>query len=203
MHFSGGAYAVYQQLSEDKRRDFACIKSVLNTAFASDSVSAWKEFMARKLHPEETVDVYLVELRRLSVPFGGISEKGLTCAFIVGIPRSVEELLRPSSQVDNMVISEVLARAILKTGLMTVEQAAAARPSQCQTKETTSYKYDGPNHLARYCLLWHKPIQKVGTTPKIPVLCNRCKKRRTQPRSVRETNKGTKLRRQFFSPNPQ
>ena len=109
MHLSGGVYAVYQQLSEDKRRNFACIKSALYTAFALDSVSAWKEFMARKLRPEETVDVYLDELRRVSVLFGGMSENGLTCAFIAGMLKSIEELLRASSQVDNMDISEVLA----------------------------------------------------------------------------------------------
>ena len=150
MRLSGGVYAVYQQLSEDKRRDFACIKSALYTAFALDSVSAWKEFMARKLHPEETVDVYLAELCRLSVLFEGMLEKGLTSAFIAGMLKSVEELLRASSQVDNMDILEVLARA--RTILKTVEQAAAARPSQCQTKEsnspTTCYKCDGLNHLA-------------------------------------------------------
>ena len=95
MHFSGGMYVVYQQLSEDKRRDFAYIKSTLYTAFAL--VSAWKEFMVRKLHPEETVDVYLAELRRFFVLFVGMSEKGLTCAFIVRMPKSVEELLQASS----------------------------------------------------------------------------------------------------------
>ena len=67
--------------------------------------------MVHKLRPEETVDVYLAELPRLSVLFGGMSEKGLTCAFIVGMPKSVEELLRASPQVDNMDISVVLARA--------------------------------------------------------------------------------------------
>ena len=39
MRLSEGTYAVYQQLSEDKRRDFACIKSALYTAFAIDLVS--------------------------------------------------------------------------------------------------------------------------------------------------------------------
>ena len=68
MCLSGGAYAVYQQLSINKRRDFSCIKSALNMAFALDSVSAWKEFMAHKLHPEETVDVYLAELPRILSP---------------------------------------------------------------------------------------------------------------------------------------
>ena len=37
---SGCAYAVFQLLSEDKRRELVCIKSALYTAFALDSVSA-------------------------------------------------------------------------------------------------------------------------------------------------------------------
>ena len=181
MRLSEGAYAVYQQLSEDKRRDFTCIKSAwYNTAFALDSVSTWKELIARKLRPEETVDVYLAKLWRLSVLLGGMSEKGLTCAFIARMPKSIEELLWASSQVDNMDISEVLARA--QAILMTVEQAAAVQPLQHQTKETnlltrSYYKCDGPNHLARDCLLRHKTIQKAGTIPKILVLNYRCKKR--------------------------
>ena len=40
MHLSGSAYAVYQQLIKNKRRDFACIKGALYTAFAFDLVSA-------------------------------------------------------------------------------------------------------------------------------------------------------------------
>ena len=65
IHLSGGAYAVYQQLSKDKRRNFTCIKNALYTTFALDSVSAWKDFMVCKLHLEETVDVYLAELPTL------------------------------------------------------------------------------------------------------------------------------------------
>ena len=49
VHLSEGAYAVYQQLCEDKRRHFACIKSALYTAFNLDLVTTWNEFMARKL----------------------------------------------------------------------------------------------------------------------------------------------------------
>ena len=109
MCLSEGGYAVYQQFSEDKRRDFNCIKSTLYTTFALDSVSAWKEFLARKLRPEEAVDVYLAELRRLPVLFGEMSEKGLTCAFIAGMPKSDEELLQALYQVGNMDILEVLA----------------------------------------------------------------------------------------------
>ena len=53
MHLSDGAYAVYQQLSEDERREFACIKSALYRVFALDSVSTWKEFMAESFVREK------------------------------------------------------------------------------------------------------------------------------------------------------
>ena len=135
-----------------------------------------------------------------------MSEKGLTRAFIEVMPKSVEELLRASSQVNDMNISEVVARAILKTGPITVEQAADARLSQCQTKETdsliTCYKCDGPNYLARDCLLRHKPIQKVGGTPKIPALGYKCKKQGHSLGVSGETSKGTRLQRQFFPQTP-
>ena len=67
--------------------------------------------MAHKLRPGETVDVNLVELWRFAVLFGRMLEKGLTCAFIAGMPESVEESLQASSQVDDMDILEVVARA--------------------------------------------------------------------------------------------
>ena len=48
MRLSGGTYAVYQQLNEEKRGDFACIKDVLYTAFALSPVTAYKQFAARR-----------------------------------------------------------------------------------------------------------------------------------------------------------
>ena len=74
MHLSGGAYAVYQQLSEEKRADFACIKDVLYTAFALSPVMAYKQFAACRLSPGETVDVFLAELHKLATQFGGMTE---------------------------------------------------------------------------------------------------------------------------------
>ena len=126
-----------------------------------------------------------------------MSEKGLLCAFIAGMPKSIEELLWALFQVDNMEILKVQAWAILKTGPMTMEQAAAAQPSQCQTKETdspiTSYK----------CRLRHKPIQKVGTTPKIPVPCYRYKKARTySPGVSRKWIRRQKIGTSFFTESP-
>ena len=111
MRLSGGAYAVYQQVSEEKRADFAYIKDVLYTAFALNPVMAYKQFAACHLHLGEMVDVFLVELRKLATQFGSMTEWGLVCAFIAGLPEHVEKLLQATIRVDGLPISEILARA--------------------------------------------------------------------------------------------
>ena len=112
MRLSGwGAYAVYQQLREEKRADFACIKDVLYTAFALSPVTAHKQFAARRLRPGETVEVFLAEPRKLTTQFGGMTERGLVCAFIAGLPEHTEKLLQATTRVDDLPISEILARA--------------------------------------------------------------------------------------------
>ena len=88
MRLSGGACAVYQQLSEEKWAEFACIKDVLYTAFALNPVMAYKQFAASRLRPGKTVDVFLAELRKLAIQFGGMTERGLVCAFIAGLPEN-------------------------------------------------------------------------------------------------------------------
>ena len=111
MRLSGGAYAVYQQLSEEKRADFACIKDVLYTAFALNPGTAYKQFAARCFHLGETVDVFLAELRKLVTQFKSMTERGLVGAFIAGLPEHVEKLLQATTRVDDLPISEILARA--------------------------------------------------------------------------------------------
>ena len=128
MRLSGDGYAVYQQLSEEKRADFACINDVLYTAFALSPVTAYKQFAALRLRPGETVDVFLAELRKLATQFGGMTERGLVCAFIDGLPEHAENLLQATTRVDDLPISEILARAraILKDSFTGTESAAAA-----------------------------------------------------------------------------
>ena len=141
MRLSGGACAIYQQLSEEKRADFACIKDILYTAFALNPVTAYKQFAMCHLRPGETVDVFLAELRNLAIQFRGMMERGLVCVSIAGLPEHAEKLHQATTWVDNLPISEILTRvqAILKdsftgTGLA----AAAAQLPGCHEKETTA-----------------------------------------------------------------
>ena len=63
LHLSSGAFAVYQQLSAEEKQNYERIKAALYKAFAIDPATAWEQFEARTLHPGETVDVYLAELK--------------------------------------------------------------------------------------------------------------------------------------------
>ena len=142
MHLSGGAYAVYQQLSEEKRADFACIKDILYTAFALNPVTAYKQFAVRRLRPGETVDVFLavetvdVFLSLRTTQFGGMTERGLVCAFIAGLPEHAKKLFQTTTRVDDLPRSEILARAraILN------DSFTAAQLQRCQERETTALR---------------------------------------------------------------
>ena len=63
LRLTGGAFAVYQQLTEEDKRDSGKIKLALRTAFAVDSFTAYELFVSQRLQPGETVDVLLAELR--------------------------------------------------------------------------------------------------------------------------------------------
>ena len=84
LHLSGGAFAVYQQLSAEEKQSYERIKAALYKAFAIDPATAWKQFEARPLHPGETLDVYLAELLKLAVLFSGLPERALASKFLAG-----------------------------------------------------------------------------------------------------------------------
>ena len=64
-----GAFAVYQQLSKDKKLDSAQIKRALTTTFDTDKFMAYEQFKVLILHPGDIVDIYLAYLQKLSVLF--------------------------------------------------------------------------------------------------------------------------------------
>ena len=60
-------------------------RGALRTAFAVGSFAACDRFVTGRLRPGETVDVFLVGLRELAVPFGGLGGGALACAFVTGV----------------------------------------------------------------------------------------------------------------------
>lgn len=50
----------------------------------------YEQFAIQNLTPGKMVDVYLEELRKLTVLFGGIPDHELACAFLVNFPGHVK-----------------------------------------------------------------------------------------------------------------
>ena len=125
----GGAFAVYQQLSSADRKEYATIKSALLSAFALDKYQAYEQFVSRKLREGEAVDVYMADLRRMAGLFGGMSDDGLACAFVAGLPEAVRRSMRAGTRLEQMTVSELLARARAVMADTDTGIVAAAVPS--------------------------------------------------------------------------
>ena len=171
LRLSGGAFAVYQQLPSEVKQDFAKLKEALLTSFSLDCFAAYEQFATRRLRSGETVDVFLAELRRLAMHFGGVSEKALICAFVAGLPDAIRHTLRASTRMDALTVDQVLtrARAILADEPLIVAAAKApmlpltARQDQPDTQSKSSrvcFECHQPNHLARDCLLRRGRMQR-------------------------------------------
>ena len=153
---SGGAFAVYQQLSAEEKQSYERIKAALYKAFA------WEQFEARALHPSETVDAYLAELMKLTV-FGGLPKRALAYKFRAGLPTGAKQLLQASSSIDSLSLNDLVdwAGTVMKDNSELRDPVIAAvqstpsddRLSQgpSQRSGVVCYRCDGQGHIARNC----------------------------------------------------
>ncbi|CAM1309532.1 Uncharacterised protein g5189 [Pycnogonum litorale] len=97
LRLTGGAFAVYQQLSVIDKGDINKIKASLYAAFAADSFLAYEQFVSRKLRSGESVDVFLAALRNLSFRLSVVCR--ITCwpvRLLLGSPKPSDRCLEPA-----------------------------------------------------------------------------------------------------------
>lgn len=159
LRLTEGAFSVYQQLDSKSKGSYDKIKSALTSAFAVDKFIAYERFISRRLHADESVDVYLADLRRLAVLFGGIPDDGLSCAFVAGLPESVRHVLRASTRLEDLDMNQLVARArsVLAEENTNAGAAASVFNQQCRgvpaaTNTVLCHACGQPNHHARMCL---------------------------------------------------
>ena len=130
LRLTGGAFAVWAQLSTADRVSLSAVKCALFAAFALDSFAAYDAFIGRRLQPGESADVYLADLRRLAELFGGVPDRALSCAFVNGLPDAARQVLRASSRAEALDLPSVVARAraVLSDDRVAAMAAATAAP---------------------------------------------------------------------------
>lgn len=141
-----------------------CHSDSLYIAFATDPFIAYDQFVARRLNSSEFVDVYIADLRRLSTLKGGLSDRGLACAFVAALPEDKGCLFRASSRMDTLDVNHLSeqTRAILNDDTPVVQlMVSAAKPEQMVTDaipnndpliDVASHRCSGADYLARYYL---------------------------------------------------
>ena len=222
LRLSGGAFKVYKQIPSADRSDVTKIKNALIAAFGNDSFSAYDSFISRKLQSDESVDVYLADLRTLATAFGGVSDKALSCAFVAGLPESVRQTLRASSRMETMDVGEILQRA--RAVMVDEPVVVGAVRSRCEptkppptlhqrapvnSESSGCFECGFPNHRARDCLLRLSRGTRRGTSggtgggsmPSGSVKCFRCGGRGHVARNCTGNGEVEKTHAPAFSPS--
>lgn len=173
LFLSGAAFAVYQQLSEDVKKDYGLLKAELVQAFGVNCFTAYESLQSRKYVDGETVDVYMADLRRLVTLVGQPNpESMLKCAFVSGLPVEVAIQLKSIVAIEKLNLDEIVTRArmILSTQSDTIPCAVGALK---QNKTVQCYKCSGLGHIARFC---PKLDVKTEGNSRNRIVCYACNK---------------------------
>ena len=108
LFLDGAAFAVHEQLSEDRKSKISDIENALFTAFGIHPFRAFEELQHRTRQIGVPVDVFLSELRRLAKAAKIEDETFLKSAFIVGLPKLVSAQLRALPGVQKRSLESVL-----------------------------------------------------------------------------------------------
>lgn len=133
LRLTGGAFAVWSQLSSEDRTSLTVVKAALHAAFALDENAAYDAFVVRRLRHGESADVFLADLRRLAALFGGVPERTLKCAFIAGLPDAVRRMIRAGSKAENLELTDVLMRTRAVLGDERIALAATSEQTRLRT----------------------------------------------------------------------
>ena len=121
LFLSGGAFAVYQGLSQANKEDYDKVKRCLTSAFSAGPLKAYEEFVARRLISGESVHVYLADLKRLAALVSpNKDEDWLTAAFVCGLPEEMRSQMQAACSLGTMTLAEVVVKA---RGLVTAKEA--------------------------------------------------------------------------------
>jgi hypothetical protein len=151
LYLEGAAFAVYNQLTAEKKRKAEEIEKALLAAFAQDLFSAYDSFRQRSWMPGEAVDVFLADLRRLACLANIDSDGLIRCAFICGLPTDVSAQLRASVRITSADLSVVAEQARILMGGRIHGAMVAINPRATKDQRKIVCHECGGDHPVRFC----------------------------------------------------
>ena len=100
LFLDGPTFAVYDQLKEEDKRDVDKIELAVRTPFACDEFLAYVEFRNRQWKNGESVDVYLVDLKRLAhlANIDNKNEKIIKLSFVMRLPNNLPDKVKSNAE---------------------------------------------------------------------------------------------------------
>lgn len=156
LFLTGNAFAIYDSLGPEDKKDYEKIKASLIRAFSYDEFTAYEAFVNRRYSIGEPVDVFLSDLRRLGkLVDSSVPENWIKCAFIAGLPQGVRAQLKAASSLSTMSLAEVVERArivlALDDSLSSASSVGAFSAKMKGPVETRCRVCDVRGHFARNC----------------------------------------------------
>ena len=153
LFLSGPAFAVYQQLGDTTKGDYDMLKAELSTAFSSDPFTSYDELKSRVLLENESVDVYLADIRRLValMGHGHHGEPLIRCAFVSGLPSDVAMQLKSAVNADRLQLPELVGKARAMLASRGGNSTFACAGVKSNTKSIRCFVCSGNGHVAREC----------------------------------------------------
>lgn len=136
----GEALAVYLDLQEEQQKDYKTAKEKIVQRLAPVKFVSLEDFHGRKLHPGESLSVFLHVLKRLlsqAMPEANEATKQqlLRHQFLVGLPTSISKQLRATGTVNDL--DQIMERAKLLFTLEQEERVATVNSSESASLMTT------------------------------------------------------------------
>jgi len=107
----GDAYAVYEELPTDVKKNKELLEDALCDAFSIGCFKAYNELRERRWTVGESVDVYLADLRQLAKLAKFKDEQIVKCAFVMGLPAVVAKTLVSSGKTHQISLAELVVQA--------------------------------------------------------------------------------------------
>lgn len=155
LFLEGSAFSIYNELGESSKKSYDSIKDALIGAFSMNSFQAYEQF-TKRVWCDESVDVYLADLRKLARLAKISSDILLVRAFIVGLPSVVSRELRAMSKIESLSLSTIVdrARSLMAELVENPVIAVAAQHTDSELEGKSSalqcFRCGGP-HMVKYC----------------------------------------------------